>query len=86
MKKKLNTLIITLMSMALLCSCNNTEIVSYDNNNNPEITQKNTYSSDVEKITNDENMEYTRENLNDEFIYIKDEWIYKSNEILVRLI
>ena len=23
---------------------------------------------------------------NDEFIYIKDEWIYKSNEILVRLI
>ena len=30
MKKKLNTLIITLMSMALLCSCNNTEIVSYD--------------------------------------------------------
>lgn len=60
------------MSMALLCSCNNTEIVSYDNNNNPEITQKNTYSSDVEKITNDENMEYTRENLNDEFIYIND--------------
>ena len=48
---------------------------------------KNNFKKDIHLVKNINDM-LTKNMLeeNDEFIYIKDEWIYKSNEILVRLI
>lgn len=62
------------MSIAFLCSCNNNDdIVNLSNNKeNNEKTNAPIYSFDDEPDSHDEIADYTKENLNNDFIYIND--------------